>query len=115
MNTNITNMIQNFAKTNKVSRVKVENLVLEALKASGTIKTPKKRGRKPNTLNKSIETMAKNFETFTVSELMSKFNVCRPTVVKALEDCRKKGVIAPLGKMPSGKGRKHVVWGISNI
>lgn len=111
MNTNITNMIQNFAKTNKVSRVKVENLVLEALKASGAIKT----SRKLNALNKSIETMAKNFETFTVSELMSKFNVCRPTVVKALEDCRKKGVIAPLGKMPSGKGRKHVVWGISHI
>lgn len=114
MNTNITNMIQNFAKSNKVSRVKVENLVLEALKASGALKVHQKRGRKPNGLNKNIENMAKNFETFTVVELMSKFNVSRPTIVKAIEDCQKNGVISPLGKMSTGKGRNHTVWGISS-
>lgn len=113
MNANITNMISDFAKINKVSKIKVENLVLEALKASGALKTPKKKGRKSMGIDVEIENMVKNFEVFTVRDIMVKFSVSRPTAMNALTKCVNRGTVAAITKDSTwGRGRKDVVWGI---
>lgn len=110
MNADITNMIQNFAKSNKVSKVKVENLINDIFKVSN-----KTKGRKPLGIPSKIEELAKNFEVFSVHEIVERFNVSRVTADKAIKECHAKGVVKIVGKKPSktGHGRKDVVWGIN--
>lgn len=109
---NINTMINQFSKSNKVSRQKIESLVKDVLAAAG-VREPKKRGMKKDTTTKQgIIRLARNFEVFTLTDISLNMNVSKFIARNALKECIAEGIIAPAGKANNPKGPKETLWGI---
>ena len=82
MNTNLTTLINEFAKNNRIGKARVEELVSKVV-SNCQIVTPKKvripkqkiektsRNARRDFIKNEIETMAKNFEVFSVQNAKS--------------------------------------------
>lgn len=115
MNTNITNLINDFAKNNRIGKARVEELVSKVIENCSTKTREKKATKRENQFNfikNEVITRAKNFEVFTIMQLATKLNVSPYLVHKAVMECKSENIVKssePV-KVPGVRGRQATLW-----
>jgi predicted HTH transcriptional regulator len=106
-------MINAFAKTNKVSKVKVSELVAQVMSVS-VVKT-KKEGRKASQVISSLRDVIysnlKSMKNVTSNDLMKQYGVSKVQANNTLYYFEKKNLIVRSGNKVMGKvGRQPTLW-----
>lgn len=124
MNTQIISIINEFAKSNRVGKSRVVELVSKVLenctpqtkeKAPRT-KTPSKRDSQFDFIKSEIVNSAKKYEVFSVLGIARKFQVSPYIVHKAIMECKNENIIklANVEKAPGTRGRQATLWMINS-
>ena len=126
MNTNLTTLINEFAKNNRVGKARVEELVSKVV-SNCQITTPKKvripkqkiektsRNARRDFIKNEIETMAKNFEVFSVLGVAKKLYASPYLVHKIIMECQSENTIKMVDKVKNGKrGRSAIMFMINS-
>lgn len=124
VNTQIINIINDFAKSNRIGKARVEELVSKVLENCKTqtkektvrTKSPSKRDMQFNFIKGEIEILAKNYEVFSVLGIARKFEVSPYIVHKAIMECKNENLIkqANIEKTPGSRGRQATLWMINS-
>jgi hypothetical protein len=126
MNTNIINLINDFAKNNRIGKARVEELVVNVI--SNCVPSSVKKNRIPkqkiqktsrndlhNFIKSEIVTMAKNFEVFSIVDVATKLSVSPYLVHRAVMECKNDNILKNVEKVENGKrGRKATMFMINS-
>jgi hypothetical protein len=118
MNTQITNLINDFAKNNRIGKARVEALVSKVMENCSNKtreKKPSKRESQFSFIKNEVITRAKNFEVFSILQLARKLEVSPYLVHKAVMECQRENLIKSVQpeKIPGTRGRQATLWMIS--
>ena len=121
MNTTITNLINDFAKNNRIGKARVEELASKIIENCAPVKTVSKKQKKEKTPSKRVQqstfirneiiNRANRFEVFSLNQVAGDLGVSRYLVKEIVENLQKENVIKPTApEKISSKGRPSVLW-----
>ena len=125
MNTNIINLINDFAKNNRIGKARVEELVANVISncqpVTKKVRVPKQKIQKTSRndlhsfIKSEVVTMAKNFEVFSIADVATKLSVSPYLVHRAVMECKNENLLKTAEKIENGRrGRKAVMFMINS-
>lgn len=115
MKTELTTLIAEFAKANKVSKIKTTEFI-ETVLAQHTVKkekTVREKVKNERVIDR-IYNLAANFQTFNVGQAAELTNSSWIASYHAIKHLAKEGKIKEVSKQETGKrGKKSAIWSIA--
>ena len=115
MNSNISSLITDFAKNNRIGKQRVEEFVSKIVENCSSKQNSKSNSKRDNQflfVKNAIIARAKNFEVFSYKQISQDLGVSMYLVHKAVKECKKENIVkqAEYERVPGARGKQTPLW-----
>ena len=115
MNPNISSLITDFAKNNRIGKQRVEEFVSKIVENCSCKQNSESKSKRDNQflfVKNTIIARAKNFEVFSYRQISQDLGVSMYLVHKAVKECKKENIVkqAEYERVPGARGKQTPLW-----